>query len=68
MADPDNVAVPRSTLGTLLRLAREGVSPKIHWSESREKMDTQAMRIRTELFTEIENEIEALMAHEPRPH
>jgi len=61
MADPTTVAVPIATLATLLRLAQEGASPKIHWSESREKMDTQAMRIRTELFTEIENEIESLL-------
>jgi len=57
----DKIPVPVATLRTLLRLAREGVSPQIHWSESREKMDTAASRRRSELFTEIENELETLL-------
>lgn len=58
---PDSVSVPTVTLRELLRLAREGISPGVHWSESREKMDTAAMRRRTEIFHSIEAELEPLI-------
>ena len=64
MPEP-TIPVPLSTLHTLLRLAREGASPRIHWSASREKMDTAATQRRSEIFAEMEEELAPLLPHHP---
>lgn len=62
------ISVPLRTLQKLLRLADEGTSPRIHWSESREKMDAACQRRRGEIFTELQQEIEPLIPeHARRP-
>ena len=62
MPDPDPVPVPASTLTRMLRLVREGQAPLIAWNESRQKMDDAASRRRSEIFTELEEELEPFIA------
>lgn len=60
MPEP-SIAVPVSKLRSVIRLIREGQSPKVNWSESREKMDTAATRRRSEIFEELDNELSPLI-------
>ena len=55
------IPVPSGTLRLILAHCRDGISPRIHWSESRPEMDQQAMRRRKVALEEIQSQVEELL-------
>ena len=65
MAQPLTIAVPATTLQSLLALARAGITPRLPWNESHERMIHAAMEARKEALQAIENELETLLNLKP---
>lgn len=61
MTQNASIAVPVSVLRQILAECRRGISPLIHWSESRPNMDHEAMTKRKEALQNIQDEVEALL-------
>ena len=56
------IAVPLAALRRMLASCRQGLNPRVAWSENRPRMDQEAMQIRGEMLGEIESRLEGLLA------
>jgi hypothetical protein len=55
------IGVPPGALRRMLACCRQGLNPRVAWSENRPRMDQEAMQIRGEMLGEIEAQLERML-------